>query len=252
MSKRELSLLVTRPLGQASAWLEAFQSEGWQALHFPTLAIIPTNLSPKNKSLVLALDQYKGVICISANAAHIGLELLSDYWPQWPVQQNWYAVGPATAEAMVDWQIRPKMPTQHDSEGLLGLGSLKAVSGERILILKGEGGRETLKQVLSERGAKVDELALYRRAIPETDIEPLVQWLGQDSDYVKVITVTSGDALKHLLHMAEPFKAQLLGLPLLVVSERLKTYALSLGFQQVLLSQGTSVDAVKKTLTDFV
>ena len=104
--------------------------------------------------------------------------------------------------------------------------------------------------MLRERGALVDELALYRRAIPEADIAPLSQWLNEPFHGVKVITVTSGDALKHLLQMAAAFKNQLLELPLLVVSERLKTYALSLGFQQVLVAEGTSMAAVKKALTD--
>lgn len=232
MTNTNISILVTRPKDQADSWIAAFQAQGWEAIRFPTLEIQPIALTPEAKNIVLGLDQYQGAICISSNAVNIGLELLSDYWPQWPVQQQWYAVGPATAEAMVDWQLKPKVPGQHDSEGLLGLASLKDVEGQRFLILKGEGGRETLRDTLIERGALVDELPLYRRAIPAISNDPLNDWLS-DSSTQKFIAISSGDGLKNLMEMASSSLDQLKSIPLVVVSERLADFAELKGFQAV-------------------
>lgn len=246
MTNTNISILVTRPKAQAASWVEAFQAQGWQTQSFPTLDIQPLGLTPEAKSKVLELDLYRGIICISANAANIGLELLSDYWPQWPVEQTWYAVGPATAEAMAEWQIKPKMAGQHDSEGLLSLASLKDVGGERFLILKGEGGRETLRDTLIERGAAVDELPLYRRVAPINDLAPLTQWLNQPAQ--QYIAISSGDGLKNLMQMAPEHLTQLKEIPLVVVSERLARFAESKGFN-TLLSHGTAADQMVKAIT---
>ena len=56
-----------------------------------------------------------------------------------------------------------------DSEALLELASLReAIAGPdpRVLILRGEGGRELLAERLRELGASVEYLELYRRELP--------------------------------------------------------------------------------------
>ncbi len=241
-----LSVLVTRPAAQAESWLRAFQARGWQTLSFPTLDIQPLELSPQAKNRVLNLDQYQGVICISGNAANLGLELLADYWPQWPVQQLWYAVGPATAEVLLEWQLQPEMPRRHDSEGLLGLASLQQVQGRRLLILKGEGGRTTLRDTLLERGALVDELCLYRRTLPEVSTEPLHHWLA-DTRSRKYIAISSGAGLKNLMQMAAEHLDRLKSVPLVVVSQRLAEFAQSQGFSAI-NAGGTSEDLLVQAM----
>ncbi|NIV28540.1 MAG: uroporphyrinogen-III synthase, partial [Anaerolineae bacterium] len=106
------TVLVTRPREQAAALCEPLQQAGARVIQLPTLAIEPLAIGPAQRSVILDLDQYAFVICVSPNAARLGLDVLADYWPQWPVQQQWLAVGPATGEAMADWGLNLKVAQQ--------------------------------------------------------------------------------------------------------------------------------------------
>ena len=85
------------------------------------------------------------MIFISANAVRFGLALVDDYWPQLPTGLNWYAIGVATAAVLARHGIAAITPRRFmSSEGLLAVPALQHVSDQRVLIVKGEGGRECL------------------------------------------------------------------------------------------------------------
>jgi len=244
----ELSVLVTRPEGQGQTLADKLQADGLDVLLFPTLTIQPKTLTPTEQQCVECLDRYRYVICVSANAAKMGVELLADYWPQWPLEQRWIAVGPATYGAMQGWglgDVLLPIGASH-SEGVLALDDLKNLDDQKVLILRGVSGRELLADTLRERGADVDYLELYERKVPEiTPLGPsnkLPEWLYSDAK--KVIVVTSGDGLKNLITMASGQKRELLATPLVVVSQRLADFAKQQGFVSVQVANGASDDAI--------
>ncbi|NPU94671.1 MAG: uroporphyrinogen-III synthase [Gammaproteobacteria bacterium] len=225
-------VVVTRPAGQEQDLMLALEQAGAKPLAFPTLAIEPREPDVADRQKILDLDRYYAVICVSANAARFGLDMLADFWPQWPVQQLWFAVGPATGEAMSDWGLNINVAQQGStSETLLDHPALQDVSGQRILVLRGEGGRETLADRLRERGAQVDYLELYRRVKPATHPRPLLALLDQPE--CPILTVTSGDGLRNLMAMAGNRLNRLQQCPLLVISGRLAEFARQQGFVTV-------------------
>ena len=250
MSDAPVSVLVTRPAGQAQSWVNAVESAGWEAVMFPTLEIHPLTITPQQRQCVLDLDRYQGIICISANAADIGLALLADYWPQWPIRQDWYAVGPATAEVMADYQLQVVVPEAHHSEGLLGLESLQDVAGQRFLILKGQGGRDAIQAALRARGATIDELPLYERVVPQSDPGLVERWLARQQRHY--LAFSSGDGLKHFLQLCGSFAEQCRLVPVVVVSERLAEYAGAQGFQRVVVAQGASPEALVTAVSNHL
>lgn len=243
------SVLITRPQAQASGWVDAIADQGWQPVLLPSLVIEPVTLEPLHREWLMGLDRYTKVIVVSANAAQLGAAALDEFWPQWPVQQTWYAVGPATAEALLPWQVKPKVPSQHSSEGLLGLASLQQIAGERILILKGVGGRTAIADTLTLRGADVDGLPLYRREMPETAPQivksTLSDWLSQPQP---VLAPSSGDGLKNLLTMVRASAPECLeslyATPVVVMSERFAAFARTKGFKQIRLAENSSGEAL--------
>ena len=249
-----LSVLVTRPEGQGQALADKLLADGLDVLLFPTLKIQPKALTPTEQQCVECLERYSHVICVSANAAKMGVALLADYWPQWPVEQQWVAVGPATYDAMQGWGLAEVLlPTgASHSEGVLALDSLESLDDKKVLILRGVSGRELLADTLRERGAVVDYVELYERKVPEiTQLglpNKLPEWLYSDAK--KVIVVTSGDGLKNLITMASGQERELLMTSLVVVSQRLADFAKQQGFVTVRVANGASDDAIASCINN--
>ena len=216
-----LKVLVTRPAGQATSFVEAISARGGVAQSFPLIEINPMAQCP---ATLANIQDYELVIFISRNAVEYAWPFLKD---QDFVSIKVAAVGQATAVALSEHgraaDIVPE--NQYDSEGLLAMAEMIQVSGKRILIVRGQGGREKLADSLRDRGAIVDYAEVYQRL-------PTEQVLTYSQDEVDVITVTSSEALVHLSHIAQQQgDGWLLDKPLLVIHERVARRAADLGFK---------------------
>ncbi|NND44107.1 MAG: uroporphyrinogen-III synthase [Xanthomonadales bacterium] len=243
-------VLVTRPAGGSSdALCAAVERAGFEAFRQPLLQVdAMPELSGAQRSLLLDLDLYQHVIFISSNAVRFGMDRIEEYWPQIPVGISWYAIGDATAALLASFGIEAVTPgAAMTSEGLLALPGLLDVLDERVLIVKGEGGRETLRNELAGRGARVDELACYRRSLPEMSAgalaEKLIAW-GID-----VILVSSGEGLANLQLLLTPTEtSKLKPMALVVPSERVARLARGAGFDQVVTAENASDTAMVHAL----
>lgn len=131
-----------------------------------------------------------------------------------PATSTVLAVGAATATALARINVPAQSPAVPTSEGLLEMPALKDAKNQQIAIIKGEGGRTTLQQTLTDHGALVDSFAVYRRvqmkAPPQTN-----QWQWDD---VKGIIATSEAMVRQLFDLYD--SAVLTALPWLTVSPR--------------------------------
>lgn len=242
-----LAVLVTRPEPQAVALAQRLRDLGVRPFVFPAIDILPAVLSATELACIAELDRYQGVICISAAAAELGVRLCADRWPQWPLHQTWYAVGPASGKPLQGWALNLQIAAAgSSSETLLALPALQAVEGQRFLIMRGNGGRETLAETLRSRGAQVDYLELYRRQPAQSDPAVLQHFLAETG--VRVVSVTSGESLDHLLDQAVVIAPGLQQCPLVVVSGRLAEHARERGFNNVYIAAGASDDALVSAL----
>ena len=229
-------VIVTRPHGQHQSLMQAIAGLWPQAevVHQPLIrikAIADTPAAAQLRQRMLNIDHYQAVIAISKNAAESGLRWLDQYWPQPSVDIRWYGVGPTTADALSQ-ELQPvEMPPQRfDSEGLLQLPSLQQVAGEKILIWRGIGGRETLAEVLRQRGAQVDYAELYQRQQIDYTAQQWQSLLDNDT----LLLLSSGQALD-IVQQQVPDLAQRVG-AVLLPSERVAAQAAQQGFSQVLVA----------------
>jgi uroporphyrinogen-III synthase len=253
-SLRDLRVLVTRPEPLQQELVDAIEARGGSAVSLPLLDIEPiTDAKAQQvlRRLLLDLDQYQLLIFISSNAVHHGCDLIEQYWPQFPVGVELFAVGPSTASVL---QQRLGLNVQHsptgmDSEALLDLPRLTAVAGQKIAVFRGEGGRELLASTLRQRGARVDYLEVYRRRSLSYPAQTLADTFGPTG--VNVLTVTSGQSLTQLHELTTAHRQRLSLLPLLVPSPRLAEQARQLGFQNTQNAGGADTASMIATLQEI-
>jgi uroporphyrinogen-III synthase len=116
-----------------------------------------------------------------------------------------------------------------DSEGLLALPELLDVAGRRAVIFRGEGGRDLLGDTLLARGASVDYISCYRRAVPTGGARGLLSAIAEGR--AQLLTITSSEGLDNLWSIVDDAgRSLLLRLPLFAPHPRIAAKARALGF----------------------
>ncbi len=219
-----LKVLVTRPRDQAGLLALAIQQAGGKAILFPLLDIAPvSDVTHLHQKLAQRFDL---AIFISPNAVQYGMAAIAAAHAVLPPLVATIGQGSARAlrAAGVTSIIAPT--ERYDSEGLLALPELADMSGKRVLILRGDGGRELLGDTLKARGASVEYATCYQRSKSTQSLTELAQ-LRPD-----VITVTSSEALAHLVGMVGS-AVEWLSLPLFVPHARIAANATQQGWQDI-------------------
>jgi uroporphyrinogen-III synthase len=250
---RSKKVLVTRPAGEAADTLcSALRASGFEAYSQPLMELQGLRqLSAAHRQMLLDLDRYEHVIFISGNAVEFGMAMMEDFWPQLPEGLHWYAVGDATAAKLERFGIATITPgSDMSSEGLLALPTLRAVRGQRVLIVKGEGGRDALRQSLTERGAKVDELACYRRSLPALPAGGLAAKISNFA--IDVILFSSGEGLANFLLLLSPAEtSKLKSIGVIVPSARVAQMAREAGFDHIVTADNASDVAMLHALQQW-
>ena len=234
MSLDGCGILVTRPAAQADRLCQLIEQHGGRAIRFPTLEIGPPSDPEPARQALNRLADYQLAIFTSTNAVS-GAEALAGL-QSWPVTARLAAIGNATAAALAGYGLTVDLlpARSFTSEALLALPTLQQMTGQRVAIITGEGGRTVLADTLAERGAEVDVIAVYRRHCPVLDPAPLIaDW---QRGAVDAVIVTSGESLSNLYNLlGEPGRTLLITTPLIVISERTRQAALDAGHRASVL-----------------
>lgn len=257
---KNLRVLTTRPTAMAARLSQPLQAAGFQATNLPLFSIQPLTLNQPAKNQLLNLDNYAKIFVLSPSAAQIFIEEAENYWPQWPLGIQWFTVGKGSHDFLAQAGIQANYPppaTGDTSEALLQLALLNWVEGEKILLVKGEGGREVLFNELTRRGGQVENLKLYQRQPAKLTAEEVSQLLNPN--YLASL-ITSGEALDIFYRHSQAFfaanpkehKAFLANTCLLLPSQRLVEHALSLGFTQAINTNGAGAEALIASLNQLI
>ena len=266
-----LSIVVTRPREQATNLAQRISQAGGRAILFPLLEVSPVLDSQFLHALIARLHEFNLAIFISPNAVRYGMEaiitaskltspsqhsshnfvplengtdvgsnaeegndsVLTEQYNTLPATLKIATVGQGSVRALCDYGVKNVIAPQDrfDSEALLALPELKQITGWRVVIFRGNGGRELLGDTLKARGAKVECVTCYQRARPHQDATLL---LAANPD---AITVTSSEALGYLWDMLDNVaKKRLAAVPLFVPHARIAETAHKLGWSEVVLT----------------
>ena len=243
-------ILVTRPAAQAGTLAQLIRAEGGEPVLFPLLAIAPADDAQPLQQAIARLDEYAIAVFISPNALEFSLPSILAERP-WPANLLAAAIGPSTAVLLAARGIsNVVVPTERfDSEALLALPAFQpgCVAGKKVLILRGNGGRELLAETLLERGAQVDCVTCYQRSSP-TDAALLRSWL--QSGQLDALTISSSEGLRNLMSLLDADDCERLRtLPLFVPHQRIAEVATELGLQRIILTRPADAGIIEALCT---
>lgn len=221
-----LGVLVTRPAGQAEGLRARLRELGAKPFLFPTLEIQPPADTALLARRLAELPDYDLAIFVSPTAVQYGLAGI----PAWPTGLRAAGVGQGTAAALRAAGIKQVVAPSEggDSEHLLAHAALADMAGKRVLIFRGEGGRELLADTLAARGARVDYAECYRRGLPLVDPADLLTTWRHGG--IQAVTVLSSQGLDNLFTLLGENNAELIrATPLFAPHPRIAAHARALG-----------------------
>lgn len=230
-------IIVTRPEHQAQILMTQLQESGAEALLLPGMVIEAPEDKTNLRKACEALTSYHFAMFVSANAVDAVFREIN----AWPEHVLALTPGAGTAQALREKGIAEEQIIEPvisaDSEGLLALALLQNVRGKRVVIFRGETGRDYFTQELRARGVTVQHVICYRRILPSPPSESLRQRLGQDK--LDGIVFTAGEAIANLEQILDDKTlVRLKALPAFVSHPRIGQKAAMLSWHPVVTGSG--------------
>ena len=167
-----LRVVVTRPAAQAEAWVARLRERGIDAEALPLIEIAAAEDPAPLVDAWQKIASHRLVVFVSANAVEHFFAARPDAIA-WPDDVAAAAPGPGTAQALLRAGcpaasiVSPTIEAaQFDSEALWERLRGRDWSGSRVLVVRGDGGRDWLAERLVDAGAQVDTVSAYRRFAP--------------------------------------------------------------------------------------
>lgn len=226
-------VLITRPSGQAENLACLVREAGGEPLCIPAIEILPLAEPAPFQALAARLQEFDLAIFVSRNAVRSALALLGG--KPWPPGLKVATVGQGSREELVQSGFAQVIApaAQSDSEALLALPALEKVQGRRIVIFRGDGGRQLLGETLARRGALVEYAACYRRVRPAATAALRDALAGR----IDAVTVSSAEGLANFLEMlGEDGAGRLKETPVFVPHARVAQEAARRGLAQVIVA----------------
>lgn len=237
-------ILNTRPAHQQAELTAMLEADGARVLSFPVIRILASGGAAPDFS---AFDI---LLFVSRNAVEHGLDLAAGQ--DFPPALQFGVIGSATRAALIE-QIgdpgdRLIASEPYNSEALLEAAALRQVEGKRILILRGQAGRNLLGEQLAARGATVDYCEVYRRELPQCDPGAFSERVAEA--FPTLVVLTSNEGMHNLFELVDAASAERLrAIPWLLISERMRESALKLGHNApILIAESASDEGIRKTI----
>ena len=245
-------VVVTRPRGQSVALIARLQNLGAEAIELPTIRIEPPADWTPVDAAIERLSEYDWLVFTSANGVCFLLDRLlerSDLRRLGSLRLA--AIGPGTASALASYHLRADLvPEQYVAEALAE-ALAPHVAERRVLLARADRGREVLERLLSDAGAQVERLTVYRN-LDETHPDSNV--LGRiERGEVDWITLTSSAITRSLCDRLDEQARSHLGrkIKLASISPVTSKTARELGLEITVEARDYTADGVVDALVEY-
>ncbi len=221
-----MQVLLTRPLIQVKEFESKLVVNNYQPLLFPSLVIKPLNAKLVN-------TDFNIIIFISVNAVDYGIQYLAKI-----SKTNKFllaAIGITTKRHLENYGYKVDIaPTGiASSEALLATKALANISNKNILIVRGKGGREVLKNNLSINN-RVSYLEVYYRKISDISSihnDSLCRFLTNKIGVIMLNSIDTVDAFLTIVNNINVnYITKLQQYPVIVFSDRVAKAVKKYGF----------------------
>jgi uroporphyrinogen III methyltransferase / synthase len=201
-----IRVLVTRGRGQAHALSSLLVERGAEVVEIPTIEIHPLTGSRALFRHVREAGTFDWIVFSSANAVEIFMKSLARAIrdPRDLHRVKIACVGEATADSLKGYGIRADLvPSDYKQEGLAKAFGKISMKGKKVLLARGQDGRDVLERSLRDQGAQVEVLALYKNQVPGVTKEGLHRLFGREGG-VDIATFASSSAVDHFYSLFTP------------------------------------------------
>jgi uroporphyrinogen-III synthase len=247
------SIVITRPEGESQRLTALITEAGGVPLLYPAIEILDAPDLVALDAVIDKLEDFDLAIFISPSAVDKAMTRISARRTL-PAKLRCAAIGPGGVRALqrfgVSEVIAPDAyARRYDSESLLASPFMQSVCGLRIVIFRGDGGRDLLGETLATRGAAVEHVTCYRRGKPTFDAAPLLQaWATGE---VAAVIVTSSEGLRNFYEHLGTVGQTLIQRTLIVVPHpRIAAAARALGLSHIVES-ASGDDALVQTVLRY-
>jgi len=231
-------VVLTQPLPRVLALERALARRGHEVTRLSFTRIQARPMA----GLAARLDAVDWVVAVSPAAVEALALALNDAWPERP---GLALVGPGSLKALQQTGLRVpaarlSFPTEapFDAGAMLSAGPLASPSGYRVLVVRGDGGRDDWIDSLRIRGAQVEVLSLYERQATAPEPEACARfgtWVADSVPVYCVLTQSSAAAALAALPEAAPLHRDASPVIALAIHARIAEAATVAGFHRVQL-----------------
>lgn len=234
-----LNVLITRPEFKGQALSMSLKNIGIRAQHCNLFTYQESSLEKiKNQcERLLTKSNESTLIFVSVAAVEYANRIIpSNLW----CYRQVFSIGDATQAKLNDLGLASVSPERQNSEGLLQIKELEAVSDDDIVIVRGDAGRELIFDTLNQRGAHVSYAQSYQRVWLKPSSNEIINWYKKR---VNCIVVTSVAILEFMLDLVmngndlSTKEHWLESCFWVVASERIAKQAKTLGLNNVINAQ---------------
>jgi uroporphyrinogen-III synthase len=262
------SVVLTRPQDRGNNLKELLLDRGYQVVQLPCLAIrnltVDEAANNNYKFNSLMLSDIAIYIFVSVNAVHGFFKL----YPEQAITLNAtdttdikvMAIGSETAKTLMHYGVRkvsyPKEYSQQISEYFVDLPELVNIKDQKIMLIKGDAGRDYIADTIKQRQGILHELIVYKTSCPDDLARDISIKLDRVNSKELLILITSNSILKNFYNNLnttanKSILHSMLNATLLVVSERIADLAKQYGFCNIIVSNTMNEDSIVDIIADI-
>lgn len=239
-----MPVVLTRPAGQAEAERSALEAAGFQVVDLPAIVIEACADRAELLDLLARLDRFDLIHFASINA----VEALLHSAPEWAGRTLAATARIAVMGAGTRAALARAWPASQSQ--VFDAGSAPAIDSEtlhrqliaagqpldRVLLVKGEGGRSWFAEQLAAGGTSVETVTVYRRLAPTLSPESADGFAAALGGHPAWLVLSSSEAAVNLAGLLDSIGARTAGWrrwPALASHARIAATLAALGCERV-------------------